>query len=71
MSSFEAQELAVDKDGKVLVWVADEDKTASDSRRSRESGNPTPSQSPAAYTPPHLAERILAEHAATASSGSE
>ena len=65
----EAQDLAVDKDGKVLIWAGDTDKTESDSRRSRESGNPTPPQSPAGYTPPHLAERILAEQAAMQARG--
>jgi hypothetical protein len=65
----EAQELAVDKDGKVLIWAGDTDKTASGGRRGRESGNPTPSQSPAGYTPPHLAERILAEQAAMQARG--
>src|SRR4051812_28965711 len=52
------QELAVDKDGEVLVWVGDGEAT------------PKPisplaqSQPPASYTPSHLAERIRAEQAA-------
>ncbi|HEV8712053.1 MAG TPA: hypothetical protein VGX03_04400 [Candidatus Binatia bacterium] len=53
----EARELAVDKDGKMLVWVG-------------EGSAPVPrSQPPAAYTPKHLAERILAEQAALAARG--
>ncbi len=57
------QELAADKDGKMLIWVGN--------------GEPTPApattlsqpQTPASYTPPHLAERILAEQAAMESRG--
>ena len=52
----EGQELAVDKDGKVLVWLGD--------------GEPPSSpQSPASYIPQHLAERIRAEQAAMESRG--
>ena len=65
----EAQELALDKDGKVLVWIAGKEETELDSQRSQESGNSLPSQSPAAYTPSHMAERILAEQAAMQARG--
>ena len=60
----DAKELAIDKDGKVLVWVGDrENPTAPTSA-------PAQPQPPASYTPPHLAERILAEQAAMESRGS-
>src|ERR1044071_5757919 len=64
----EAQALAVDKDGKMLVWTGSlassvpslESKTAesSDARR------PTLDPRPISYTPLHLAERIRAEQTA-------
>ena len=54
----EVLEVAVDKDGKMLVWNG-EGASASASMN-----NPRQSQSPAHYTPPHLAERIRAEQAA-------
>src|SRR5262245_13485466 len=53
-----AKRLAVDEDGKVLVWLGEGQITAP-----RTVTSPTP-QSPASYTPPHLDERILAEQAA-------
>jgi class 3 adenylate cyclase/tetratricopeptide (TPR) repeat protein len=60
----EVQELAVDKDGKMLVWVGSlgssvqslESQTASTSDASPQPLAP----SPISYTPPHLAERIRA-----------
>jgi class 3 adenylate cyclase len=58
----EARELAVDKDGKMLVWKGAK-------------GTPLPpsgapsSQPPISYTPAHLAERIRAEHAAMEARG--
>ena len=59
----EGKELATDKGGKMLVWVGD---GAAPPQR-------TPSQpqtqSPASYTPQHLAERIRAEQAAMESRG--
>ena len=55
------QELAVDKDGKMLVWAGEE-------RSAATLVEPQP-QSPASYTPPHLAERILAEQAAMEARG--
>ena len=68
----EVDELAIDKDGKMLVWVGSNEDTKK--RRSREAGiepqplTPLP-QSPSTYTPPHLAERICAEQAALESRG--
>src|SRR5262249_32195223 len=52
------KELAVDKDGKMLVWQGAEGSPSLLSSAS------SPSQPPASYTPPHLAERIRAEQAA-------
>ena len=60
----EVQELAIDKDGKVLVWS---DATAS-SVSSTQPTTPNP-HSPASWTPPHLAERIRAEQAALEARG--
>ena len=57
------QELAVDKDGEVLVWVGKEEATP------QPSSPPAQFQSPASYTPPHLAERIRAEQAALEARG--
>ena len=59
------QELAADKDGKMLVWIGD------GAQASTEAPTSTPQpQPPASYTPPHLAERILAEQAAMEARGS-
>jgi class 3 adenylate cyclase len=66
----DVQELAVDKDGRMLVWIgnAEEDKgkrrtdrgrkEVSENGKTREPATPTPP--PASYTPSHLAERIRA-----------
>jgi hypothetical protein len=53
----QAKKLAVDEDGAVLVWIGD---TAS------ASSGPMPTQErvPLAYTPRHLAEKILTSRAA-------
>src|SRR4030095_4679555 len=59
----EGQDLAVDKDGKMLVWKGVEETPSPTSRA------PLPSQPPASYTPPHLTERILAEQAAMEARG--
>jgi len=66
----EVQELAVDKDGKMLVWVGnaeeDQGKRRTDTGRKEGSGNgrtrepATPTPPPVSYTPSHLAERIRA-----------
>src|SRR5262245_61584526 len=57
----EARELSRDKDGKMLVWTGEE------------AASPVPtsssSQALVSYTPPHLAERILAEQAALEARG--
>jgi len=58
-----AKRLAVDEDSKVLVWIGGSQVTAP-----RTVTPPIP-QSPASYTPPHLAERILAEQAAMETRG--
>src|SRR2546422_6746620 len=59
------QELARDKDGKMLVW-----KGAATPATTPITLPPQPhSQPPASYTPPHLAERILAEQAALEARG--
>ena len=60
----EGQELAVDKDGKMLVWKGAEGTPLPPS------STPSPFQPPASYTPPHLAERIRAEQAAMEARGS-
>ncbi|MGE0822641.1 MAG: adenylate/guanylate cyclase domain-containing protein [Candidatus Binatia bacterium] len=74
----DAEQVAQDEDGKVLVWVqnTEEDK----GKRIRDKGRYTdkaegngetenPPQPPIAYTPPHLAERIRAEQAAMEARG--
>ncbi len=59
----EVKELAVDKDGKMLVWKGAE------GTPSPPLSAPSPSQPPVSYTPPHLAERIRAEQAALEARG--
>jgi class 3 adenylate cyclase/predicted ATPase len=59
----EVKELAVDKEGKMLVWKGAEGMPAPPS------GAPSPAQPPASYTPLHLAERIRAEQAALEARG--
>src|SRR5690242_16728712 len=59
----EVLEVAVDKDGKMLVWTGE-------GRPAAPSVNAPPVSSPARYTPSHLAERIRAERAAMESRGS-
>src|SRR5215475_13557317 len=56
-----AEEVAFDKDGTMLVWKGKE--AASPALAS------SSSQAPVSYTPPHLAERILAEQAALEARG--
>ena len=50
-----AEEVAVDQDGKMLVWVGEAAPPVSGSVT-----NGPHSQPPSSYTPPHLAERIRA-----------
>src|SRR5262245_46113452 len=64
----EAKRLAVDEDGKVLVWTGGAGSEELENRRTGVApSSPQPltrnTQSPAAYTPSHLAERIRAEQA--------
>src|SRR6476619_3899881 len=58
------QEVAIDKDGEVLVWVGNGEAA------STPTSPPAQSQPPISYTPPHLAERIRAEQAALEARGS-
>src|SRR4051794_12407490 len=60
----EVKELAVDKDGKMLVWKGTEGTPVPPSSVL------SPSPAPASYTPPHLAERIRAEQVALEARGS-
>jgi class 3 adenylate cyclase/predicted ATPase len=57
-----AEEVAVDQDGRMLVWKGENTAAAPVS-------SPPQAQSPARYTPAHLAERIRAEQAAMAARG--
>ena len=63
-----AERIAKDEEGEILVWVGDEE-ASQGSSTSRPTPQQSPSQSPATYTPPHLAERIRAEQAAMESRG--
>jgi len=58
----EAQRLATDEDGRVLVWTGA-------ARAAAPNDPPTSATRPIAYTPRHLAERILAEQAALEARG--
>ena len=58
-----AKRVAVDEDGRVLVWTGDGAST------STPSDTQPPSKPPATYTPQHLAERIRAEQQAMESRG--
>jgi hypothetical protein len=61
-----AKKLAVDEEGRVLVWIGEA--TAASARMPGLPGPVDRGQAgPIAYTPRHLAERILAEQAALAS----
>jgi class 3 adenylate cyclase len=60
------RELAVDKDGKMLVWKSGNVSGSAPSEARRSAALVTPS---ATYTPPHLSERILAEQAALEARG--
>ncbi|HJY80948.1 MAG TPA: adenylate/guanylate cyclase domain-containing protein [Candidatus Binatia bacterium] len=65
----DAKRLAVDEDGKVLVWVGAAPVSGSTFQvSSSHSLTPHP-LSPIVYTPPHLAERIRAEQAALEARG--
>ena len=58
----DAKQVAVDEAGKILVWTAGVEVPTTPQLVS-------PQSSPATYTPAHLAERILAEHAAMEARG--
>ena len=64
----EGQEVAVDKDGKVLVWVGDGEPVPAPTKPKPLPPSPQ-AQAPSTYTPQHLAERIRAEQAAMESRG--
>ena len=59
-----AEEVAVDKDGKMLVWMGDSSVPTPSEPAGRLRPPPPPAPPPASYTPPHLADRIRAEQAA-------
>src|SRR5262249_55174907 len=65
--------LAVDEDGRVLVWTGPPTTVPPRGTAAgivpEQSADPPASPSPIAYTPRHLAERILAEQAALAAQG--
>src|SRR2546426_11173833 len=66
----EAQGVAADQDGKMLVWAGTEAPAAAASKAvASQSSSPDSHSPPASYTPPHLAERILAEQAAMEARG--
>ena len=70
----EAQRLAIDEDGRILVWIGSATAPMPVQESARPSGRQkeqavlvapdTSAVSPIAYTPRHLAERIRAEQAA-------
>ena len=63
----DAKRVAIDEDGKVLVWTGGK---ASEEPENRRSGAPeTSARPPVSYTPVHLAERIRAEQAAMEARG--
>ena len=57
--------IAREEDGAILVWAGDAEATTAPTSVPSQ----PQSQSPASYTPPHLAERILAGQAAMESRG--
>lgn len=76
----EVKELAVDKDGRMLVWVGAAPVSGSSLQVAASKGEDqqpetsnlqriVSSQPPSNYTPPHLAERILTEQAALEARG--
>jgi hypothetical protein len=65
----EVKELAVDKEGKMLVWVGAAPVLSSKFQVSSSQPLAPNTQPPIAYTPPHLAERIRAEQAALEARG--
>ena len=69
----DAEHVARDEDGKVLVWTGAAPVPSSKFQvpsQDAELRTPNPELSPVTYTPPHLAERIRAEQAALEARGS-
>ncbi|MBI3798054.1 MAG: hypothetical protein HY268_13945, partial [Deltaproteobacteria bacterium] len=64
----EAERLAADEDGKVLVWVGGQTVASSQLPVTSPQSPPNP-QHPISYTPKHLADRILAERTALEARG--
>src|SRR5712691_8214579 len=60
----QAQRLATDEDGAVLVWRGEQTVASSQLSVASAQHLPPSPQLPISYTPPHLAEHILAEQAA-------
>ncbi len=72
----DAEQVAVDENGKVLVWIGGPSIASSQlsvagsqSAVGSQQSAVQPAPTPASYTPKHLAERILAEHAAREARG--
>jgi len=65
----EAERVAVDENGKVLVWAGGTRGAGSQSPVDSQRSSLSSAQSPLSYTPPHLAERIRAEQAALEARG--
>ena len=65
----DGQRVAVDEDGKVLVWAGEGGK--GERAKGRKGESETSTQPPVSYTPPHLAERIRAEQAALEARGAQ
>jgi hypothetical protein len=66
----DAKRVAVDEDGKVLVWRGASPGSGSTAHGADSQPLPASLQSPASYTPQHLAERIRAEQSALEARGS-
>ena len=68
-----AEEVAVDKDGKMLVWVGTDSEGEKGKREKGETDKEitedTEKQDPSRWTPVHLAERIRAEQVALEARG--
>jgi hypothetical protein len=68
----EAKRLAVDEEGKVLVWAGEGAKQETEKRRSGETEKVVlglRTSDPGRWTPPHLADQIRAEETAMAARG--